>query len=158
MLHQLVSIIAISNTKGVTCRQFLCIFNAHCVKSVQMRSFIWSLFSRIWTEYGDLLCKSPYSFRMRENLDQKKLRILTLFTHWLSLKLVDVNFCEITNISLTQKSSCVGLFPGKVQIFYHLPSKIQRVGSISPPRVEYGYLIVRGKQVLKMCCLKETDA
>ena len=27
--------------------------------------FFWSVFSRIWTEYGDLLCKSPYSVRMR---------------------------------------------------------------------------------------------
>ena len=30
----------------------------HCVKSVQMRSFFWSVFSCIRTEYGDLLCKS----------------------------------------------------------------------------------------------------
>ena len=27
----------------------------HYVKSVQIRSFFWSLFSCIWTEYGDLL-------------------------------------------------------------------------------------------------------
>ena len=40
-------------------------------------------FSRIRTEYGDLLRKSPYSVRMRENVDQKKLRIRTLFTQWL---------------------------------------------------------------------------
>ena len=26
----------------------------HCVKSVQIRSFFWSVFSCIWTEYGDL--------------------------------------------------------------------------------------------------------
>ena len=25
----------------------------HCVKSVQIRSFFWSVFSCIWTEYGD---------------------------------------------------------------------------------------------------------
>ena len=24
----------------------------HCIKSVQIRSFFWSVFSRIWTEYG----------------------------------------------------------------------------------------------------------
>ena len=41
----------------------------HCVKSVQKRSFFWSVFSR-----------SLYSVRMRENTDQKKLRIWTLFT------------------------------------------------------------------------------
>ena len=28
-----------------------CIFQLHCVKSVQIRSFFWSEFSRIWTEY-----------------------------------------------------------------------------------------------------------
>ena len=41
-----------------------------CVKSVQIRSFFWSVFSRICTEYEYLLRKSPYSVRMRENADQ----------------------------------------------------------------------------------------
>ena len=35
----------------------------------------------IRTEYGDLRSKSPYSVQMRENTDQKKLRIWILFTH-----------------------------------------------------------------------------
>ena len=51
----------------------------HCVKSVQIRSFGWSVFSHIRTEYGQIL---PHSTRMRENTDQKKLRIWTLFTQW----------------------------------------------------------------------------
>ena len=29
--------------------------------------FLWSVVSRIWTEYGDLQGKSPYSVQMREN-------------------------------------------------------------------------------------------
>ena len=33
--------------------------------------FPWSVFSRIWPEYGDLLCKSPYLVQIRENTDQK---------------------------------------------------------------------------------------
>ena len=33
--------------------------------------FFWSVFSRIWTEYGDLQSKSPYSVRMQENADLK---------------------------------------------------------------------------------------
>ena len=37
----------------------------HCVKSVQIRSFFWFVFARIWT---------------RENTNQKKHRIWTLFT------------------------------------------------------------------------------
>ena len=33
--------------------------------------FFWSVFSHIWTEYGEILRISPYSVRMRENTDQK---------------------------------------------------------------------------------------
>ena len=43
------------------------------MKYVQIRSFFCSVFSCIRT-------KSPYSFRMHENTDQKKLLIWTLFT------------------------------------------------------------------------------
>ena len=52
----------------------------HCVKSVQTGSFFWSIFSRIQTEYGEMLRISPYSVQMRENTGQKKLPIWTLFT------------------------------------------------------------------------------
>ena len=41
------------------------------MKSVQIRSFFWSVLSRIQTEYGDLL-------RIRDNTDQEKLRIFHL--------------------------------------------------------------------------------
>ena len=58
------------------------LLNVHCVKSVQIRSFLWSVFSRIRTEYGELRSISPYSVQMRENTDQKNLRIWTLFTQW----------------------------------------------------------------------------
>ena len=44
---------------------------SHYVKSVQIRSFSWSVFPCIRTEYGDLLRKSPYSVRIQENTDQK---------------------------------------------------------------------------------------
>ena len=46
-------------------------FIDHCVKSVQIRSYFWSVFSCIWTEYRDLLLKSPYWVRKQENTDQK---------------------------------------------------------------------------------------
>ena len=42
--------------------------------------FFWSVFSRIWTEYGDLLYISPYSVQMRENKDQKN----SVFGHFSS--------------------------------------------------------------------------
>ena len=41
----------------------------HCVTSVEIRSYFWSVFFSIRTEYGDLLCKS--SVRIQENMDQK---------------------------------------------------------------------------------------
>ena len=51
----------------------------HCIKSVQIQSFFWSVFSHFWTEYRDLQSKSLYSVQKRENTDQKKLRIWTCF-------------------------------------------------------------------------------
>ena len=60
--------------------KFILLFNFHCLKSVQIWSFFWSVFFCIWTEYGDLRSKSPYSVRIQNNTDQKKLRIWTLFT------------------------------------------------------------------------------
>ena len=54
-------------------------WKTHYVKSVQIRSFFWSVFSRIRTEYEEILI-SPYLVRMQENTDQKKLRIWTLST------------------------------------------------------------------------------
>ena len=33
---------------------FFSLEDSHCVNSVQIRSFFWSVFSRIWTGYGDL--------------------------------------------------------------------------------------------------------
>ena len=44
--------------------------------------FFWSVFSGIWTEYGEILRISPYSVRMRENMDQENFRIWTLFKQW----------------------------------------------------------------------------
>ena len=59
---------------------FISWWDLHCVKSVQTRSFFWSVFSHNRNEYEMILCISPYSVRMRENTSQKKLRIWTLFT------------------------------------------------------------------------------
>ena len=33
--------------------------------------FLWSVFSHIWTEYGDLLSKYPYPVQIQENKDRK---------------------------------------------------------------------------------------
>ena len=51
----------------------------HRVKNVEIRSFFWSVFACIWTEYVALRSKFSYSVRKQENTDQKK-RICTFFT------------------------------------------------------------------------------
>ena len=60
------------------------------MKSVQIRSFFWSVFSCVQTEYGDLLRNSPCSVRTYENTDQKN----SLFGHFShsvqSVKLVSI--------------------------------------------------------------------
>ena len=50
----------------------------HFLKSVQMGSFFWSVFSRFRTEYGEIQSISSYSVRMRENTDQKN----SVFGHY----------------------------------------------------------------------------
>ena len=54
------------------------------LKSVQIRIFLWPVFSCIRAEYGNLLRKSPYSVRIQENADQEKLHIWTLFMQCVS--------------------------------------------------------------------------
>ena len=44
--------------------------------------FFWPVFSCIRTKYRDLLGKSLYLVWMQENMDQKKLRIWTLFMQY----------------------------------------------------------------------------
>ena len=58
--------------KGIFVSILIFIWRYHCVKSVQIRSFFWSVFSNIRTEYGEMLRISPYSVWIRENTDQKK--------------------------------------------------------------------------------------
>ena len=58
----------------------LILFLTHFVKIIQIRSFFWSVFSHIRTEYGEIRIISPHSARMPENTDQKKLRMWTLST------------------------------------------------------------------------------
>ena len=42
----------------------------HCTKSARIRSLLWSEFSCIRAEYGEIWSISPYSLRMRENAYQ----------------------------------------------------------------------------------------
>ena len=68
------------------------------MKSEQMRSFFWYVFFRIWTGYGDLLSRSPYSVRIRE----KRTRKSSVFGHFSS------------NV---KKMKLLGLFVNAVETF-----------------------------------------
>ena len=90
----------------------------HCVKSVQIRSFFWYIISRIRTEYGEIRSISPYLARMRENTDQKKLRIWTFFAQ--------CNFSFFySDVSIYQLEFCFFFYPW---IFCHLLSHVQVSG------------------------------
>ena len=52
--------------------------SSHWMKSVQIRSFLWFVFSCIRTEHGDLRSKSSYLVQIQKNTDQKKLHMDTL--------------------------------------------------------------------------------
>ena len=74
----------------------------HCVKSVQIRSFFCSVFSCIWTEYGDLRTKYPISVEIEENADLKKLRFWSFFMQWCNALIVK---CQVI-ITLTNVGCC----------------------------------------------------
>ena len=42
----------------------------------------WSAFSHIRTEYGEILCISPYSVQMPENADQNNSEMDTFYAVW----------------------------------------------------------------------------
>ena len=51
----------------------------HCVKSVQIHNFLWSVFSRIRTAYREIWSIQSECGKIRT---RKKLRIWTLFSQW----------------------------------------------------------------------------
>ena len=89
----------------------------HCVKSVQMRSFFWSVFFFIWAEHGDLLRKYPYSVWMRENTDQKKLCIWTLFHAVDSWDICDTSARNLPKITFCEKAVLKCQFALRILIF-----------------------------------------
>ena len=101
----------------------------HCVKSVQIWSFFWSVFSCIWTEYGNLFRKSLYWVQIQENADQKKLRILKLFTQWeyleLSRAFTTVLLCERNSKCYNCWRLTVYLLLGP-EIFHQLESVMKK--------------------------------
>ena len=82
----------------------------YCVKGVQIRSWFWSEFSRIRTEYGEILCISPYSVR-------KRLRIWTLFTQWV-LQIVLKEHIEMLNVNLNVRHNLLLALSGYLLKIY----------------------------------------
>ena len=58
-----------------------------CTGWVSVFGIFWSVFSRIWTKYGDLLYKSRYSVQMRESMDQKTQNTAIFYAVFLIMKL-----------------------------------------------------------------------
>ena len=87
---------------------------------VQIRSFFWSVFSHIRAEYGQILCISPYSVQMRENADQKKLRIWTVFTQWAFYRFLILSVTLTVNTWITSTSP---LFEVASPLYFHLSSR-----------------------------------
>ena len=85
--------------------------SCHYVERVQIHKFLWSVFSRIWTEYEEIFCISPYSVRMRKNTEQGKLRIWTLFTQSVFTRFMFYiwkreNFQNFTEIAKSRLFAC----------------------------------------------------
>ena len=99
-------------------------------KCVQIQNFFWSVFSCIRTKYGEILCISPYSVRMRENTDQKKFRIWTLFTqckvYWqrsLYLPFLDIALVGIKNCLIKKRGRIINYMCPSPKV---LPSIIKK--------------------------------
>ena len=77
------------------------------MKSVHSRSYSWSTFSHILTEYGEILRISPYSVRMLENVDQNYYEYKH-FSRSAIFSIKDVWQCskyETTNIHFVNKET-----------------------------------------------------
>ena len=54
----------------------------HCVKSVKIRSYFWSIFSCIWTEYGDLQSNRKYGPEITPHFHADFSRSGRWYFHW----------------------------------------------------------------------------
>ena len=68
---------------------------------------------RIWTEYEEILHISPYSVQMQENMDQKKLRIWTLFT---------LRTFHISREHISESERCFDMKSSRC--YFHMKAKI----------------------------------
>ena len=82
----------------------------HCVKCVQIRSFFWSVFSRIWTKYREILRFQSECGKIRT---RKKLRIWTLVTQ--------CKFCRL-QLFYIKSLKIISSFFSTLILFFFLPN------------------------------------
>ena len=71
-------------------------------KKLLYSEFFWSVSSRIWTKYGEILCVSPYSVRMRKNTDQNNSEyghFSRSEMYWSVFSRIQTDYGEIRNTS-----------------------------------------------------------
>ena len=86
--------------------------------------FFWSVFSRIWTEYEEILRISPYSVRTQKNTDQKTPRLGTFHPDDYRTKII-MNQEIFQNVfhgvshqsCLLNRNSRSGLQPSDLQLY-----------------------------------------
>ena len=86
--------------------------------------FFWSVFSRIWTEYEEILRISPYSVRTQKNTDQKTPRLGTFHPDDYRTKII-MNQEIFKNVfhgvshqsCLLNRNSRSGLQPSDLQLY-----------------------------------------
>ena len=60
---------------------------------------VWPALRHTLSQYGDLLCKSPYSVQMREKIrTRKKLRTRALSTQWSGFVALKVKFVFVSTL------------------------------------------------------------
>ena len=74
-------------------------FHSHCVKSIQVRSFFWSVFSRIRTEYGEILVSLCIQsecgkIRTRKNLYLDTFHAVSSYLHFYILNILNMS-CSV---------------------------------------------------------------
>ena len=69
--------------------------------------FFWSVFSHIWTEYGEIRSISLYSFQMRDNTDQEN----SEYGHFSCSYLCnDMTFLLVLNIFINKFDKVIKLY------------------------------------------------
>ena len=67
-------------------------------KTCPYTELFWSVFFRIWTEYGELRSISPYSVQMRENTDQNNSEYERFLRNVTDLSIVSLDIIVMINI------------------------------------------------------------